>query len=76
MYYRYEKAIYRNLTPDYAAIPQEMKKAAECLEKNFLGEVSKEEIINNITRIRNCVVIVLHSGHYTLYAKMSVSKRK
>ena len=31
-----------------------MKKAAECLGKNFLGEVSKEEIINNITRIRDC----------------------
>lgn len=48
------KGTHTDLTPDYAAIPQEMKKAAECLGKNFLGEVSKEEIINNITRIRDC----------------------
>ena len=48
------KGTHTDLTPDYAAIPQEMKKAAECFGKNFLGEVSKEEIINNITRIRDC----------------------
>ena len=48
------KGTHTDLTPDYAAIPQEMKKAAECLGKNFLGEVPKEEIINNITRIRDC----------------------
>lgn len=48
------KGTHADLTPDYAAIPQEMKKAAECFGKNFLGEVSKEEIINNITRIRDC----------------------
>ena len=47
------KGTHTDLTPDYAAIPQEMKKAAECLGKNFLGEVSKEEIINNITQIRD-----------------------
>ena len=36
MYYRYERHSHADLTPDYAAIPQEMKKAAECFGKDFL----------------------------------------
>ncbi len=34
------------------AIPQEMKQAAKCFGKEFLGEVPKEEILNHITLIR------------------------
>ena len=46
------KGSHADLTPDYAAIPREMKQAAECFGKQFLGEVSKKDIINNITLIR------------------------
>lgn len=46
------KGSHADLTPDYAAIPKEMKQAAECFGKKVLGEVSKKEIINNITLIR------------------------
>lgn len=47
------KGSHADLTPDYAAIPQEMKKAAKCFGKDFLGEVSKQEIIHNISLIRD-----------------------
>ena len=46
------KGSHADLTPDYAAIPQEMKQAAKCFGKEFLGEVPKEEILNHITLIR------------------------
>ena len=46
------KGSHADLTPDYAAIPQEMKQAAKCFGKEFLGEVPKEEVLSHITLIR------------------------
>ena len=46
------KGSHADLTPDYAAIPKEMKLVAECFGKKALREVSKKEIMDNITLIR------------------------
>ena len=73
MYYRH-KGSHADLTvPDYAAIPQEMKQAAKCFGKEFLGEVPRE-ILNHITLIRELAGdrAALQALH--LYVKMNVSK--
>ena len=49
------KGSHADLTPDYAAIPAEMKAAAACFGKEVLGEVSKEEVLANLNVIRNKV---------------------
>ena len=49
------KGSHADLTPDYAAIPTEMKAAAACFGKEVLGEVSKEEILSNLNVIREKV---------------------
>lgn len=46
------KGSHADLTPDYAAIPAEMKAAAQCLGKQVLGETTKEEILKNLPKIR------------------------
>lgn len=49
------KGSHADLTPDYAAIPTEMKAVAACFGKEVLGEVSKEEILSNLNVIREKV---------------------
>ena len=44
-----------DLTPDYAAIPNEMKSAAGELGKGYLRELSREDIIKNIAKLRETV---------------------
>ena len=44
-----------DLTPDYAAIPNEMKSAAGELGKGFLRELSRDDIIKNIQKLRETV---------------------
>ena len=46
------KGSHADLTAEYAAIPEEMKKAAVCLGKEVLGQVSKKEILANLPGIR------------------------
>jgi len=47
------KGSHANLTPEYAAIPAEMKQIAEYLGKEYLVEVSKSEILANINPLRD-----------------------
>ncbi len=44
-----------DLTPDYAAIPAEMRAVAEFFGKNYLREVPREEIIGNLAKLRESV---------------------
>ena len=46
------KGSHADLTDDYAAIPVEMKQVANFFGKDFLHEVSKDELMNNLTAIR------------------------
>ena len=46
------KGSHADLTSDYAAIPEEMKRAAACLGKEVLGQVTKKEVLTNLPRIR------------------------
>jgi len=46
------KGSHANLTPDYAAIPAEMKAAATVLGKEFLGQVSLLDVYSNLPAIR------------------------
>lgn len=44
-----------DLTPDYAAIPSEMRAVAEYFGKNYLRDVSREDIIGNMAELREAV---------------------
>ncbi|MBO4864425.1 MAG: galactokinase [Eubacterium sp.] len=46
------KGSHADLTPDYAAVPAEMKSVAEHFGKAVLNEVSEDEIISNIPLLR------------------------
>ncbi len=46
------KGSHADLTPDYAAVPVEMKNAASCFGKEFLRDVDKKELIAGINKIR------------------------
>ena len=46
------KGSHADLTPDYAAVPAEMKNAASCFGKEFLREVDKDSIAAGINKIR------------------------
>lgn len=46
------KGSHANLTDDYAAIPAEMKVAASVLGKEYLADVTLEEVYNNLGKIR------------------------
>ncbi len=47
------KGSHADLTPEYAAIPPEMKSVAHFFGKDVLREISKEEVLSNITEIRS-----------------------
>lgn len=49
------KGSHADLTPDYAAIPEEMKQVAACFNKEVLGQVSKKEVLDNLAAIREQV---------------------
>ncbi len=46
------KGSHSSLTDEYAAIPSEMKKVAEYFGKNYISEISYDEIIDNISALR------------------------
>lgn len=46
------KGNHADLTPEYAAVPSEMKKIASHFGKDFLRELSKENIMQNIAVLR------------------------
>lgn len=49
------KGSHADLTADYAAVPQEMRKVAEYFGKEVLIEVSKEELMKHIKELRQQV---------------------
>ena len=46
------KGNHADLTPEYAAIPQEMKSVAKYFGKEYLREISKADIIKNLPALR------------------------
>lgn len=60
------KSSHADCTSEYAAVPEEMKKVAAVFGKNVLKEVSKEEILANIEKIRMAAGdrAVLRSLHF------------
>lgn len=46
------KGSHADLTPDYAAVPSEMKSIAAFFEKDVLLELTEEDVIKNITALR------------------------
>lgn len=46
------KGSHADLTPDYAAVPAEMKSVAACFDKEVLNEVSEEDVISHASYIR------------------------
>lgn len=48
-------ADHADLTPEYAAVPQEMKAVAEFFGKEYLREVSKDEFIKRIPDVRKAL---------------------
>ena len=49
------KGNHADLTPDYAAIPAEMKAAAGYFGKGYLRELAREDIVKNISGLRSAV---------------------
>lgn len=47
------KGSHADLTAEYAAIPEEMKKVAQFFGKEVLREVSMEELLNQMTQVRD-----------------------
>ncbi len=47
------KGSHADLTPDYAAVPAEMKSVAEYFEKKYLVEVSENDVIAKIPELRD-----------------------
>ena len=47
------KGTHQDLTPDYAAIPREMKLAAACFGKSVLSEVDEKDFFSNIPEVRS-----------------------
>ena len=59
------KGSHADLTDEYAAVPEEMKRVARCFGKEVLVDVSFEELLENMTEIREktsdrCVLRALH----------------
>ena len=46
------KGSHADLTPDYAAVPAEMKAVAACFEKDVLHDVSEEDVLSHASYIR------------------------
>lgn len=46
------KGNHADLTPEYASIPAEMKSVAKCFGKNVLREITKEQLLENFTAVR------------------------
>lgn len=61
------KGSHSDLTPEYAAIPEEMRKVAELLGHEYLRDVSGEDILNNIVSLRENAGdrAVLRAIHFT-----------
>lgn len=47
------KGNHADLTPEYAAIPVEMKSVASQFGKSYLRELTKQDVLDNITDLRN-----------------------
>ena len=59
------KGSHADLTDEYAAVPEEMKRVAKCFDKEVLVDVSFEEILENMAELRTktsdrCVLRALH----------------
>ncbi len=46
------KGSHADLTPEYAAIPKEMKSVAEFFGKKVLREITKDQLIENLAKVR------------------------
>ncbi|NLZ46065.1 MAG: galactokinase [Clostridiales bacterium] len=46
------KGNHADLTPEYASIPTEMKSVAGCFQKNYLREITKDQLLENIVEVR------------------------
>lgn len=46
------KGNHADLTPEYASIPEEMKSVAKVFGKEFLREITKQELLENIALVR------------------------
>lgn len=60
------KGSHADLTADYAAIPEEMKKVAEFFGKKVLREINREQFLDRVTQVREVAGdrAVLRTLHY------------
>lgn len=66
-----------DLTDDYAAIPAEMKSVAKILDRTVIREISREDIISNIDKIRKATGdrAVLRALHFVEENERAQSQR-
>ena len=72
------KASHADLSDEYSAIPNEMKKVAEFFGKNVLREITKQQLIDNIIPLRKACGdrAVLRSLHFFDDSQRAVNEGK
>ena len=70
------KGSHADLTSDYAAIPEEMKRAAACLGKEVLGQVTKKKYLLIFHASENRQEIGQRLERFTMCVKMSECKKE
>lgn len=72
------KGSHADLTDEYAAVPEEMRKVAKLLGHEYLRDVAYEDIINNIGRLRKEAGdrAVLRAIHFTKETKRAREEAK
>ena len=72
------KGSHADLTDEYAAVPEEMRKVAKLLGHEYLRDVAYEDIINNIDRLRKEAGdrAVLRAIHFTKETKRAREEAK
>ena len=72
------KGSHADLTDEYAAVPEEMRKVAKLLGHEYLRDVAYEDIINNIGRLRKEAGdrAVLRAIHFTQETKRAREEAK
>lgn len=68
------KGSHANLTPDYAAVPQEMRHVAEKLGKSVLRDVDEDEFYRNLPELRHSCTDreILRAAHFFAENKRAV----
>lgn len=70
------KGSHADLTDEYAAVPKEMKLVAKYFGKKCQGDVSANDVLENIHNLRENLGIGASFVRYTLFVRMKEYRKK